>query len=225
MQSVEARSHTADGVKVVLGVDDLPKSWYNILPDLPTPFPPYLHPATREPVPPQAFEPLFPKELIRQEMSPNRSEPIPEEVREAYFRFGRPTPLYRATRLEAFLKTPAKIYYKREDLSPVGSHKPNTAIAQAYFAAKEGIEAYATETGAGQWGSALALATNYFGPTAKVFMARVSYDQKPYRKYVMKLYGAAYIPIQSAQTNVGKMILPQGTDQPATTGIAISHAN
>src|SRR6267378_2840077 len=142
MQSVEARSHTADGVKVVLGIDDLPKSWYNILPDLPTPFPPYLHPATREPVPPQAFEPLF-----------------PEELREAYFRFGRPTPLYRATRLEAYLKTPARIYYKREDLSPVGSHKPNTAIAQAYFASKEGIEAYATETGAGQWGSALALAT------------------------------------------------------------------
>jgi len=224
MQSVEARSHTADGVKVVLGIDDLPKSWYNILPDLPTPFPPYLHPATREPVPPQAFEPLFPKELIRQEMSPNRTEPIPEEVREAYFRFGRPTPLYRATRLEAYLKTPARIYYKREDLSPVGSHKPNTAIAQAYFASKEGIEAYATETGAGQWGSALALATNYFGMKAKVFMVRVSYDQKPYRKYVMRLFGAEVIPSPSDRTNVGKKFLSQDRDHPGSLGIAISEA-
>src|SRR6267378_2635978 len=207
MQSVEARSHTADGVKVVLGIDDLPKSWYNILPDLPTPFPPYLHPATREPVPPQAFEPLF-----------------PEELREAYFRFGRPTPLYRATRLEAYLKTPARIYYKREDLSPVGSHKPNTAIAQAYFASKEGIEAYATETGAGQWGSALALATNYFGMKAKVFMVRVSYDQKPYRKYVMRLFGAEVIPSPSDRTNVGKKFLSQDRDHPGSLGIAISEA-
>ena len=156
MQAIKPASAGASDVKILLDRDDLPKAWYNILPDLPAPFPPYLHPGTKEPVPPQAFEPLFPKELIRQEMSPNHTEPIPEEIREAYYRFGRPTPLYRATRLEAFLKTPAKIYYKREDLSPVGSHKPNTAIAQAYFAAKEGIEAYATETGAGQWGSALA---------------------------------------------------------------------
>src|SRR3989449_196986 len=155
----------------------------------PAPSPPYLHPGTKDPVPPEAFEPLFPKELIRQEMSPNRAEPIPEELREAYLRLGRPTPLYRAKRLEAFLKTPARIYYKREDLSPVGSHKPNTAFAQAYFAAQEGVEALATETGAGQWGSALALATNYFGLKAKVFMVRVSYDQKPYRKYLMNLYG------------------------------------
>src|SRR5207247_6553182 len=115
-----------------------PRPGHTTLPNLPAPPPPYLHPGTKEPVPPQAFEPLFPKELIRQEMSPNRAEPIPEELREAYFRIGRPTPLYRATRLEAFLKTPARIYYKREDLSPVGSHKPNTAFAQAYFASREG---------------------------------------------------------------------------------------
>src|SRR3989454_134271 len=140
-------------------------------------------------------------------MSPNRTEPIPEELREAYLRLGRPTPLYRAKRLEAFLKTPARIYYKREDLSPVGSHKPNTAFAQAYFAAQEGVEALATETGAGQWGSALALATNYFGLKAKVFMVRVSYDQKPYRKYVMNLYGADVIPSPSDQTNVDKKFL------------------
>src|SRR2546423_12193740 len=170
MQAIQPASAGASDVKILLDRDDLPKAWYNILPDLPAPFPPYLHPGTKEPVPPQAFEPLFPKELIRQEMSPNHTEPIPEEIREAYYRFGRPTPLYRATRLEAFLTAPAKIYYNREDLSPGGSQKPNTAIAQAYFAAKEGIEAYATETGAGQWGSALALATNYFGLRSKAFM-------------------------------------------------------
>src|SRR5207247_5442826 len=163
MQALKPESAGASDVKILLDTEDLPKAWYNILPDLPAPFPPYLHPGTKEPVPPQAFEPLFPKELIRQEMSPNRSEPIPEEVREAYLRFGRPTPLYRASRLEAFLKTPARIYYKREDLSPVGSHKPNTAIAQAYFAAKEGVEALATEPGAGRRGSGLALRRANFG--------------------------------------------------------------
>src|SRR3989304_6561297 len=156
MQALKPESARANDVKILLGEDDLPRSWYNILPDLPAPFPPYLHPGTKEPVPPQAFEPLFPKELIRQEMSPNRFEPIPEVLREAYYRLGRPTPLCRATRLEAYLKTPAKIFYKREDLSSVGSPKPNTAFAQAYFAAKEGIEAYTTETGAGRRGAARA---------------------------------------------------------------------
>jgi tryptophan synthase beta chain len=224
MQAIQPESAGASGVKILLEEDDLPKAWYNILPDLPAPFPLYLHPGTREPVPPQAFEPLFPKELIRQEMSSNRTEPIPETVREAYSRFGRPTPLYRATRLESFLKTPARIYYKREDLSPVGSHKPNTAIAQAYFAAKEGIEAYATETGAGQWGSALALATNYFGMRAKIFMVRVSYDQKPYRKYMMRLFGAEVIPSPSERTIVGKKILAGDRDHPGSLGIAISEA-
>src|SRR5438552_6716359 len=207
MQAIHPSSAAAGHVKILLDEDDLPRAWYNILPDLPAPFPPYLHPGTKEPVPPQAFEPLFPKELIRQEMSPNRSEPIPEEVREAYLRFGRPTPLYRAKRLEAYLKTPARIYYKREDLSPVGSHKPNTAFAQAYYAPIEGAEALATETGAGQWGSALALATNYFGLRSKVFMVRVSHDQQRYRKYVMNLYGADVIPSPSDQTTVGRKVL------------------
>src|SRR5881296_2005083 len=211
MQAIRTEPTNASDVKILLDVDELPRAWYNILPDLPAPFPPYLHPGTKEPVPPQAFEPLFPKELIRQEMSPNRAEPIPEELREAYLRLGRPTPLYRAKRLEAFLKTPARIYYKREDLSPVGSHKPNTAFAQAYFAAQEGVEALATETGAGQWGSALALATNYF-------------DLKPYRKYVMNLYGAEVIPSPSDQTNVGKKFLAQDPDHPGSLGIAISEA-
>src|SRR6267143_3693447 len=224
MQAIQPASAGANDVKILLDVDDLLKAWYNILPDLPAPFPPYLHPGTKEPVPPQAFAPLFPKELIRQEMSPNRAEPIPEELREAYFRLGRPTPLYRAKRLEAFLKTPARIYYKREDLSPVGSHKPNTAFAQAYFAAQEGVEALATETGAGQWGSALALATNYFGLKAKVFMVRVSYDQKPYRKYLMRLYGAEVIPSPSNRTNVGKKILAQDPNHPGSLGVAISEA-
>ena len=224
MQAVRTEPTGANDVKILLDMDDLPRAWYNILLDLPAPFPPYLHPGTKEPVPPEAFEALFPKELIRQEMSPNRSEPIPDEVREAYLRFGRPTPLYRAKRLEAFLKTPARIYYKREDLSPVGSHKPNTAIAQAYFARKEGVEALATETGAGQWGSALALATNYFGLKSKVFMVRVSYDQKPYRKYLMQLFGAEVIPSPSDQTNVGKKFLAADPNHPGSLGIAISEA-
>lgn len=224
MQGLRSEPASASGVKILLPMDELPRAWYNILPDLPAPFPPYLHPGTKEPVPPQAFEPLFPKELIRQEMSPNRAEPIPEPLREAYFRFGRPTPLYRAKRLEEYLKTPAKIFYKREDLSPVGSHKPNTAIAQAYYASKEGIEAYATETGAGQWGSALALATNYFGMKAKIFMVRVSYDQKPYRKYMMRLFGAEVIPSPSDRTSFGKKILAQDPDHPGSLGIAISEA-
>src|SRR5437879_4489148 len=224
MQAIRTEPANASDVKILLDVDDLPRAWYNILPDLPAPLPPYLHPGTKEPVPPQAFEPLFPKELIRQEKSPNRAEPIPEELREAYFRLGRPTPLYRAKRLEAFLKTPARIYYKREDLSPVGSHKPNTAIAQAYFAHKEGVEALATETGAGQGGSALALATNYFGMRAKVFMVRVSYDQKPYRKHLMRLFGAEVIPSPSERTNIGKKILSQDPDHPGSLGVAISAA-
>jgi tryptophan synthase beta chain len=151
-------------------------------------------------------------------------EPIPDEVREAYYRIGRPTPLYRAKRLEAYLKTPARIYYKREDLSPVGSHKPNTALAQAYFARKEGAEALATETGAGQWGSALALATNYFGMGCKVFMVRVSYDQKPYRKHLMQLFGADVYPSPSKITKVGAKFLAEDLDHPGSLGIAISEA-
>src|SRR5438093_4435476 len=212
-------------MKVLLDVQDLPRAYYNIVPDLPSGLPPPLNPATREPIGPEALAPIFPKEIIRQEVSQNRMEPIPEELREAYLRLGRPTPLYRAKRLEAFLGTPARIYYKREDLNPVGSHKPNTAIAQAFFAMREGVEALATETGAGQWGSARALAANYFGLKAKVFMVRVSFDQKPYRKYVMNLYGADVIPSPSDQTNVGKKFLAQDPDHPGSLGIAISEAS
>jgi len=210
--------------RIVLGIDDLPKNYYNIQPDLPKPLPPPLNPGTREPIGPEALAPIFPKEIIRQEVSQNRREPIPEELREAYIRLGRPTPLCRATRLEAFLKTPARIYYKREDLSPVGSHKPNTAIAQAYFAMKEGVEHLATETGAGQWGSALAYSTNYFGLGCTVFMVRVSYDQKPYRKHLMELYGAKVFPSPSDQTNYGRKLLENNGHSPGSLGIAISEA-
>ena len=211
-------------VKVVLDPSELPRRYYNILPDLPVPLPPPLHPGTKEPIPPQAFEPLFPKEIIRQEMSSNRFEPIPAELQEAYLRLGRPTPLYRARRLEKALNTPAKIYYKREDLSPVGSHKPNTAIAQAYYAMREDVAALSTETGAGQWGSALAHATNYFGLKCKVFMVKVSYDQKPYRKYMMKMFGAEVFPSPSDQTNYGRKLLQNNGDNPGSLGIAISEA-
>src|SRR3989475_3332683 len=224
MQAIRTEPTNASDVKILLDVDELPRAWYNILPDLPAPFPPYLHPGTKEPVPPQAFEPLFPKELIRQEMSPNRAEPIPEELREAYLRLGRPTPLYRAKRLEAFLGTPARIYYKREDLNPVGSHKPNTAIAQAYFAMREGVERLSTETGAGQWGSALAYATNYFGMKCTVFMVRVSYDQKPYRTHLMHLFGADVFPSPSDRTSYGRKLLENNGHSPGSLGIAISEA-
>ena len=224
MQALRNESAAGDEVKILLGMDDVPRAWYNILPDLPAPLPPPLHPGTKEPVGPDAFEPIFPKEIIRQEMSGNATEPIPEELREAYLRLGRPTPMYRAKRLEAFLKTPARIYYKREDLSPVGSHKPNTAIAQAYFARKEGVENYATETGAGQWGSAVALATNYFGMKAKVFMVRVSFDQKPYRKYLMRLFGAEVYASPSDRTSFGRKLLEQNPKNPGSLGIAISEA-
>jgi tryptophan synthase beta chain len=224
MQTAEERSVGLDAVKIPLDLDDMPRAWYNILPDLPAPLPPPLNPATREPVGPDALAAIFPAEIIRQEMSDRATEPIPDELREAYFRLGRPTPMYRAKRLEAFLKTPAKILYKREDLSPVGSHKPNTAIAQAYFSKKEGVEALATETGAGQWGSALALATNYFDMKCKVFMVRVSYDQKPYRKYLMRMFGAEVFPSPSDQTAFGRKLLANDGNNPGSLGIAISEA-
>lgn len=211
-------------MRVLLGAEDLPRTYYNILPDLPVPLPPPLNPATREPIGPEALAPIFPKEIIRQEVSQNPREPIPEEVREAYLRLGRPTPLFRATRLEKFLDTPARIYYKREDLNPVGSHKPNTAIAQAYFAMREGVERLSTETGAGQWGSALAYSTNYFGLKCTVFMVRVSYDQKPYRKHLMHLFGADVFPSPSDRTSYGRKLLENNGHNPGSLGIAISEA-
>jgi tryptophan synthase beta chain len=211
-------------MRVLLDPEDLPRAYYNILPDLPVPLPPPLNPATREPIGPEALAPIFPKEIIRQEVSQNPREPIPEELREAYLRLGRPTPLFRATRLEKFLGTPARIYYKREDLNPVGSHKPNTAIAQAYFAMREGVERLSTETGAGQWGSALAYATNYFGMKCTVFMVRVSYDQKPYRTHLMHLFGADVFPSPSDHTSYGRKLLENNGHSPGSLGIAISEA-
>jgi len=211
-------------IKVVLDAEELPSAYYNILPDLPVPLPPPLNPATKEPVGPEALAPIFPMEIIRQEMSANRYEPIPPELREAYIRLGRPTPLYRAHRLEKALNTPARIYYKREDLNPVGSHKPNTAIAQAYYAMKEGVAGLTTETGAGQWGSALAYATNYFGLKCTVFMVRVSYDQKPYRKHMMRMYGAEVFPSPSDRTNIGRKFLDNDGHSSGSLGIAISEA-
>ena len=211
-------------LKVMLDIDEVPKVWYNIVPDLPEPLPPALNPGTKEPLKPEEWEGIFPKGLIKQELSQERFIAIPEEVREALIKMGRPTPLHRATGLEKALKTPARIYYKREDTSPAGSHKPNTAIAQAYFNHIEGIDHLATETGAGQWGSALSAATAYFGMKCTVFMVRSSYDQKPYRKYVMKLFGADVHASPSPVTEYGRRTLASDPSCPGSLGIAISEA-
>lgn len=211
-------------IKVLLDMEEMPKRWYNILPDLPEPLPPPLHPATKQPVGPQDLAPIFPMELIKQEVSRERYIPIPEEVLEAYYLVGRPTPLYRARRLEKYLNTPAKIYYKREDVSFAGSHKPNTAIAQAYYNKKEGAERLATETGAGQWGSALSLGCAMFGLKCIVFMVKVSYNQKPYRRILMELYGSKVLASPSKETEVGRKILAQSPDHPGSLGVAISEA-
>ncbi len=210
--------------KILLDMDEMPKKWYNILSDLPEPFPPYMHPAKNEPIGPEDLAPLFSMELIKQEVSQDRYIDIPEEVRDAYYHVGRPTPLYRATRLEKYLKTPAKIYYKREDVSFAGSHKPNTAIAQAYYNKKEGIEKLTTETGAGQWGSALSLGCSLFDLECEVFMVRVSYNQKPYRRILMELYGSKVHPSPSDITNSGKKFLEQDSEHSGSLGIAISEA-
>jgi len=179
--------------KILLDEEEIPKQWYNILPDLPKPLSPIINPATREPVKPEEIAPLFPMECLKQEMSQERWINIPEEVRDVY-RSWRPTPLYRATKLEKALKTPAKIYYKYEGVSPPGSHKPNTAVAQAYYNRKEGIQRLATETGAGQWGSALAFGCMLFGVDCTVYMVKISYDQKPYRRVMMETWGASVYP-------------------------------
>ena len=208
--------------KVVIGEDELPRAWYNVLPDLPEPLPPPLKP-DGTPVKPEDLEAIFPKEIVRQEVSLERFVPIPEEVLEAY-RLWRPTPLVRAYRLERALKTPAEIYYKYEGVSPPGSHKPNTAVAQAYYNMKEGVERLTTETGAGQWGSALAFATNLFGLKCTIYMVRVSYEQKPYRRVLMQLWGAEVVPSPSARTSYGRKVLEQDPDNPGSLGIAISEA-
>ena len=209
--------------KILLDENDIPRKWYNILPDMPTPLSPPLNPGTKEPIGPKDLSPIFPMELIKQEMSQERFISIPEEVREIY-KLWRPSPLYRAHHLEAALKTPAKIFYKYEGVSPAGSHKPNTAIPQAYYNMKEGMKRLATETGAGQWGSALALACNYFDLKCTVYMVKISYQQKPYRKSLMHLWGADVIPSPSNKTNSGRNILEKHPDSPGSLGIAISEA-
>jgi len=214
----------ASDLRVTLGIDDIPKRWYNIAADLPEPLPPPLNPGTKEPIKFEEFRAIFPDEIIRQEMSSERYIDIPPEVQDRLIMINRPSPLVRAIRLERALKTPAKIFYKREDLSPVGSHKPNTAIAQAYYNMKAGIENLTTETGAGQWGSALALACRMFDLACKVFMVRISYDQKPYRRYVMETYGAKVYPSPSPETEFGKKLLQENPDNTGSLGIAISEA-
>ena len=211
-------------IKVMLDVEEVPKYWYNILPDLPQPMPDALHPVTREPVTAKDWEAIFPRGLIRQELSTDDRILIPDEVREALIHMGRPTPLHRAKRLETALGTPARIYFKREDTLPAGSHKPNTAIAQAYFNYKEGIEHLTTETGAGQWGSALSAACAYFGMKCTVFMVRSSYNAKPYRKYVMKMFGADVMASPSSATEFGRKTLEGDPGCGGSLGIAISEA-
>ncbi len=209
--------------KYILSDSDLPKFFYNIQADLPETLPPVLHPATKQPVTPDDLSALFPMELIMQEVSKERFIEIPDEVRNV-FKIWRPTPLIRAYNLEKYLDTPAKIYYKYEGTSPSGSHKPNTAIAQVFYNKKEGIKKLTTETGAGQWGSALAFAGSLFGVEVKVFMVKVSYYQKPYRKIMMESYGAKVIPSPSDETNSGKFILSQNPEHPGSLGVAISEA-
>ncbi len=209
--------------KILLSENDLPKSWYNLAADLPSPPPPSLHPGTKQPIGPEDLAPLFPMELILQEVSTDPTIPIPSEVLEALSLY-RPTPLIRARRLEAALDTPAKIYFKYEGVSPTGSHKPNTAIAQAYYNQKEGVKRLTTETGAGQWGSSLAFAAGLFGLECKVYMVRISYEQKPYRKALIETYGAEILPSPSPTTQAGRAILEKDPDSPGSLGIAISEA-
>jgi len=213
----------SDTVKYILDESRIPKSWYNLAADLPKPLPPVLHPGTGQPIGPDDLAPLFPMALIMQEVSADREIEIPEPVREVYKQW-RPSPLFRARRLEKALQTPAKIYYKYEGVSPAGSHKPNTAVAQAFYNKEEGVKRLSTETGAGQWGSALAFAGALFGLEVQVFMVRVSYDQKPYRRALMETYGAKCIPSPSPQTQSGKAILEKRRDHPGSLGIAISEA-
>jgi len=211
-------------IRTTLTPEEMPKKWYNILPDLPEPLAPPLDPGTKQPISPSALEAIFPKALIAQEMSSERYIDIPEEVLQSYMLINRPSPLQRATRLEEALGTPAHIYFKREDMSPAGSHKTNTAFAQAYYNMKEGVTHLTTETGAGQWGTALALASNYFGLKCKVFMVRASYDQKPYRREVMRMYGAEVHPSPTPLTEFGKKLLAKDPKHPGSLGIAISEA-
>jgi tryptophan synthase beta chain len=213
----------SDAIKYTLGEGDIPKYWYNIVADLPTAPPPVLHPGTRQPIGPDDLAPIFPRAVIEQEVSRAREIEIPEPVREVY-RQWRPSPLYRARRLEQALDTPARIYYKYEGVSPAGSHKPNTAIPQAFYNREEGVKRIATETGAGQWGSALSIAGAFFGLEIEVFMVKVSFEQKPYRRTFMESFGARCIASPSDLTESGRAILKDHPDSTGSLGIAISEA-
>jgi tryptophan synthase beta chain len=212
-----------DPIQYCLPESRIPKAWYNIQSDLPKPLAPVLHPGTLKPIGPDDLAPLFPMSLILQEVSVEREIEIPEEVRQVYAQW-RPSPLFRARRLEKFLDTPARIYYKYEGVSPAGSHKSNTAVAQAYYNRKEGTKRLATETGAGQWGSALAMACAFFGLECKVYMVRVSYNQKPYRRALMEVFGASVTASPSNETESGRAILAQTPESNGSLGIAISEA-
>src|SRR3954451_18582073 len=210
-------------IHYTLPQDRIPRAWYNILADLPSPMAPSLHPGTLRPIGPEDLAPLFPMALIMQEVSTEREIEIPDPVRQVYAQW-RPTPLFRARRLEKALDTPAKIYYKYEGVSPAGSHKPNTAVAQVYYNKVEGTKRLATETGAGQWGSSLAMACAFFGIECKVYMVRVSYNQKPYRRALMEAFGASVTASPSTETESGLAILAEHPDSPGSLGIAISEA-
>jgi len=209
--------------KILLDENEIPKKWYNIQADLKTPLDPPLNPQTKQPIGPEDLKVIFPLELIKQEVSRDRYISIPKEVREIY-RLWRPTPLYRAKRLEKALKTPAKIYYKWEGVSPPGSHKPNSAVAQAYYNMKAGIERIVTETGAGQWGSALAFSTRIFNLKCRIYMVKCSYEQKPYRRILIENWGAEVFPSPTKLTNVGREMLKKDPNTSGSLGIAISEA-
>lgn len=209
--------------KILLTEDEIPQQWYNIQPHLPNPLLPPLHPGTKQPIGPEDLAPLFPMELIKQEVSQEPWIDIPDAIRDVYSLW-RPTPLYRAYGLEKLLDTPAKLYYKYEGTSPSGSHKPNTAVAQAYYNQAEGVKRLTTETGAGQWGSALAFACQHFGIDLEVYMVKISYNQKPYRKLMMNTWGAEVLASPTDRTESGKKILSENPDSPGSLGIAISEA-
>ena len=213
----------SDSIKYLLTEEQMPKAWYNIMADLPEPPAPVLHPGTGQPVGPDDLAPLFPMALIGQEVSQEREVEIPEPVRDVY-RQWRPAPLFRARKLEKALDTPAKIYYKYEGVSPTGSHKPNTAVPQAFYNKEEGVKRLTTETGAGQWGSSIAYAGQYFGLEVDVYMVKVSYQQKPYRRALMQTFGARCVPSPSEETNSGRAILAEHPDSTGSLGIAISEA-
>ena len=216
-------TRTMSDTKYLLQESQIPRHWYNLQADLPQPLPPVLHPGTMQPIGPDDLAPLFPVSIIEQEVTTEREVPIPEPVREV-FRLWRPAPLYRAHRLEKLLGTPARIFYKYEGVSPAGSHKPNSAIAQAFFNAQAGVKRLTTETGAGQWGSSLAMAGELFGLDVTVFQVRVSYEQKPYRRALMETYGARCVASPSNETEYGRRVLADNPEHPGSLGIAISEA-